>query len=596
MKKKETAMLAFTSIKFTNYKTFKTYSVSLKSFNILVGPNNAGKSTIIGAFKILSEGIKKAKSRKAELIDAPSGIQVHGYQIEIADIPIATENAFHNYNIDEPAVAKFRLSNGSHLQIFFPANQSGCYMNCIHPSEIIRSPKDFNKHFDLSIGFVPILGPVEHEEVLYQKEAARKALNTYKASRNFRNIWYHYPDDFDEFKQLLATTWPGMEINKPEANFSGKTNKLYMFCPEDRIPRELFWAGYGFQVWCQMLTYIIKNKTSSIFIIDEPDIYLHSDLQRQLISILKILGPDIIIATHSTELISEADINDILVINKTRKSAKRITNPAELQSIFNVLGSNLNPILTQVAKTKRVLFVEGKDFQILSKFARTLNYHQVANRSNFAVIPVEGFNPQKLRAFKEGIEKTIGDKIKSAVIFDKDYKSADEISQELKNLSKGQEFAHIHSCKEIENFLINPRAIEQSIRTRLSEKNRRTGENLEFNEDIHEVIKEISDEFKSYVFGQLQAKQFDYAKRANPTKDASTINEFIYESFNSDWLDINKRIKMIPGKEFLTKLNQYLQEKYKISLTKQTIANNIAIDDFDNEMKLIIKNIDDFRK
>ena len=30
-----------------------------------------------------------------------------------------------------------------------------------------------------------------------------------------------------------------------------------------------------------------------------------------------------------------------------------------------ILGSNLNPILTQLAKTKRVLFVEGKDFQIL---------------------------------------------------------------------------------------------------------------------------------------------------------------------------------------------------------------------------------------
>lgn len=80
--------------------------------------------------------------------------------------------------------------------------------------------------------------------------------------------------------------------------------------------------------------------------------------------------PDIVMATHSTEIISEAELNDILVVNKSVKSAKRIRDPSELQRIFHALGSNLNPILTQIAKTKRVLFVEGKDFSILSKLAR----------------------------------------------------------------------------------------------------------------------------------------------------------------------------------------------------------------------------------
>jgi energy-coupling factor transporter ATP-binding protein EcfA2 len=358
-------MLSFTSVRFSNYKTFPRYSVSLKDFNILVGPNNAGKSTIIGSFKILAEGIRKANARKPILIRDPKGDEVYGYQLDIDDIPVATENAFHNYNTEEHAVAKFRLSNGSFLQFFFSPG-GGCFMNCIS-DKIIRAPKDFKKHFDVQIGFVPVLGPVEHKERLYQKEAARKALLTYTASRNFRNIWYHYREDFEAFRKLIISTWPGMDIEKPEVNYDGKVPIIYMFCPEERIPRELFWSGYGFQVWSQMLTYIIKNRDSSIFIIDEPDIYLHSDLQRQLIGILKSLGPDIIIATHSTELISEAEINDILVINKNQSSAKRISNPSQLQKIFSILGSNLNPILTQVAKTKKVLFVEGKDFQIFFK-------------------------------------------------------------------------------------------------------------------------------------------------------------------------------------------------------------------------------------
>ena len=44
-------------VKYKNYKAFKSYTVKLKDFNVLVGPNNAGKSTVIGSFRILSEGI-----------------------------------------------------------------------------------------------------------------------------------------------------------------------------------------------------------------------------------------------------------------------------------------------------------------------------------------------------------------------------------------------------------------------------------------------------------------------------------------------------------------------------------------------------------
>ena len=54
-----------------------------------------------------------------------------------------------------------------------------------------------------------------------------------------------------------------------------------MFCPEDRIPREIFWAGFGFQVWCQMLTHVIQSSDKALFLIDEPDIYLHSDRSKR---------------------------------------------------------------------------------------------------------------------------------------------------------------------------------------------------------------------------------------------------------------------------------------------------------------------------
>jgi predicted ATP-dependent endonuclease of OLD family len=65
-----------------------------------------------------------------------------------------------------------------------------------------------------------------------------------------------------------------------------------------------------------MLTCVLRAKDDSLLVIDEPDIYLHSDLQRQLLNILHDLGPDILIATHSTEIIVEAERGDIIVVNK----------------------------------------------------------------------------------------------------------------------------------------------------------------------------------------------------------------------------------------------------------------------------------------
>ncbi len=57
-----------TSIHFRNYKAFRDYSVSLNDFNVLVGPNNAGKSTVLGSLRILSEALRKAHSRTPEWI------------------------------------------------------------------------------------------------------------------------------------------------------------------------------------------------------------------------------------------------------------------------------------------------------------------------------------------------------------------------------------------------------------------------------------------------------------------------------------------------------------------------------------------------
>ena len=261
-----------------------------------------------------------------------------------------------------------------------------------------------------------------------------------------------------------------MDIQPPEIDTTHGRARLHMFCPEDRIPREIFWAGFGFQVWCQMLTHLIQSSETSLFMIDEPDIYLHSDLQRQLLNLLRDLGPDILIATHSTEIITEAETDDILLVDKRRRAARRIWHPSELQQVFATLGSNLNPILTQLVKTRRVIFVEGKDFQILGRFARKLGFDNVGSRSEFAVVPIEGFNPDRIRSLKSGIETALGGRVLAAAVLDRDYRSEGE-RRAISDACRGFcDYVTIYERKEIENFVLVPEAIDRAATRRLADR------------------------------------------------------------------------------------------------------------------------------
>jgi len=581
----------FQSIRFKNYKALKNFSINLDEFNVLVGTNNAGKSTIIGAFRLLYEGLRKAHSRSAQYLNFA---KTFGYQIPLSNIPIATENIFSDYDDSEPAVVNFKLASGAELQLLFPENDHCCLIP-FPTGRPVRSPSEFKRAFDVTIGFVPVLGPVEHNEPLYQKEAARQALQTHRASRNFRNIWRHYPEGFERFQSLIRETWPGMDILKPEVSIYNDKPVLHMFCPEKRFPREIYWSGFGFQVWCQMLTHILRAENDSLLVIDEPDIYLHSDLQRQLVSILRDSRPDVLIATHSTEIISEAEPSELLVIRKGARHAKRVKNVEQLRSIFATLGSNLNPVLTQLAKTQRALFVEGKDFRLLGAFARKLGRQQVANRSDFAVIPAHGFNPGMVRDFKAGIESTVGRAIEAAIIFDRDFRHTDEVEGLLSEFSEFSSFQHIHQRKEIENYLLDPEVLQRIVDRRIDERSCRRGAAVPAF-DVADVVKQICGEMKSRVMSQYLPRGVDYLKIRDSSVDKTTLTQIVLDEFEKSWSSPPSRLKMVPGKEVLAALNTRLQSVCGFSVTPVAIISAMKLEEVPSDICELVERLDEFRK
>jgi len=128
----------FVRVDFWRFKAFDTFTLHLRHFNILVGPNNAGKSTILAAFRILAAAMRRANSRKAEPVNGPQG-HTFGYPVDLSGISIAEENIFYNYDTSQAATVKFTLSNKNTLHLYFP-EQGTCYLILDAVDRLARTP------------------------------------------------------------------------------------------------------------------------------------------------------------------------------------------------------------------------------------------------------------------------------------------------------------------------------------------------------------------------------------------------------------------------------------------------------------------------
>lgn len=320
--------MRLTQIEFNNYKAMQEFTVDLGEVNLLVGKNNSGKSTILSALRILEYAMRIAQVRTPTRVEDATGKLTIGHHIPEANLPTTIENVHTDYT-DVSTLITFTLENYSNLFLYFPRD-GGCILYW-SASKTISTPSQFRQEFPLQIRAVPVLGPLEQEELLVTDETVKRATGTPRAARHFRNYWYRNRERFTDFRDMVEATWPGMSIGMPELH--AEDRRLVMFCTERRIDRELFWAGFGFQIWCQLLTHLAQSENADLIVVDEPEVYLHPDVQRQLLPLLRRLGPSIMLATHSAAVLSGAQDHEILLVDKRQTTTSRLTK-AEVASMY----------------------------------------------------------------------------------------------------------------------------------------------------------------------------------------------------------------------------------------------------------------------
>ena len=240
-------------------------------------------------------------------------------------------------------------------------------------------------------------------------------------------------------------------------------NDVFEAFPKSKYtPRDIISQGSGFLQWLSIFC-ILYGQEVDVLLLDEPDAHLHATLQQELLSRLQeyVSSNDIqiLISTHSVEMIKMANLENIFSMDKCKYLVEESSRAAVLAGI----GSEYFPKIDLLKKFKRVVFIENEsDRKILSILAQKCDIPLTTE----AVFWQTTEKHDTRRHLYDELKKIIPD-LKGISLRDRDMDEPDAIGEGLvyKTIKLPSNYGLKlleWRRKNIESYLLCPRAIAQA--------------------------------------------------------------------------------------------------------------------------------------
>lgn len=569
-------------IKIKNFRCFENCEIDFKNLSILVGKNNAGKSTLIEALRLVSVGVNRAEN--INYTAPPKWLRIDdsilGITPSIENLDISESNIFYLYG-DAPAYIKTTFHDGCSIETYIGEDAKVFMVLYDKDGKNIVSKRMAAELKLEPINILPQISPIQREEPVLKFTTVQKNLDTRLSSRNFRNQLKFYHQYFDKFRDISESTWRGLGIKKLDEQ-NGVDDNLLLMVRDNQFEAEIGWMGHGLQMWLQTMWFIAKCDEKSTVILDEPDVYMHADLQRRLIRFIKGKFNQIIIATHSVEIMAEVEAENILPVDSTKKKLTYANKTPIVQRIIDDIGSIHNLEIARMFSHKKFLIVEGEidDIKILSILQGKLFSNTF---EPFDILPktfVDGWGGWQRVIGSNKVFTDNDSEIQTYCIFDSDYHTKEEILERIEEAKKIGLNLHIWSRKEIENYLVEPKVI-----LRLINSSKKTKVNINL-EDVEAKINCICEDLKSEVIDDF-ATEFHAKDKGMAVK---TANQKAREYINSHW-DENK-IYLVPGKKLISCISKWTNKDFGLNLNAFKLARSFKKEEIDNEIVNLIQTIE----
>lgn len=418
-------MIRVTYIAIENFKIFgKNIKINLTNPTVLIGPNNAGKTSILQAFALWSLGIKtwhisKGKSKGRIRYGVPIN-RLNLYQLPVQNARFLWNNSEVRKGSTEliPVTITLGLLINNVVYdcpIEF-TQQSSEMIYCKPTGVLIEDSNVLEKAIQLPVNLLYSMSGIAIEEVRHQPERVNFLMGQGMTSEVLRNLCFNIstenPDNWTEIVKWMEKLF-GMHIQQPQFNAAKGVLDLSYKHRDNKKTLDIASAGRGALQILLLLSYMYSHK-SSVILVDEPDAHLEIIKQKTVYALINDVASQndiqLVIATHSEVVLNEAVDNSIAMI--LDGEAKIISDKnKEVKPLLKEFGVEH---YYKASITHNILYVEGStDISVLKAFAkllgkdkalavleRDLNYYYIQN-------PVADNDIENIVDRKEGYYNTI---------------------------------------------------------------------------------------------------------------------------------------------------------------------------------------------
>lgn len=567
-----------TNLLIENYRCYANHEVDFRKLTIIVGKNNAGKSTLIEALRLIS--IASSRFRSVNYREAPKWLDLpkraKGISPSLKSYGFNIENLFYQYgNPPSKLIATFE-SNVKVTVYIGPEGEIFCTFQDSFGEYISSKSNALNINIP-AVNILPQISPFQKEEKILNRDYVRQNLSSELASIHFRNQLALLSEDYDKFVYLAESSWSGLRVRSLDGRNDIPGNKISLLIQDSDFVAEVGWMGHGLQMWLQIMWFLARTNEDETIILDEPDVYMHPELQRKLIRLLRKRTGQVIVATHSVEIISEVEADNIMIIDKVKNKSIYATKLPVVQRILNSIGSIHNLQLTKLWSSRKLIVVEGEDIAILKRFQSKIypNSEETFDSiPNFDIGGWGGWNYAK--GSSKLLKETVDTEIRIYCIFDSDYHITDEKQLRIVEAKKSGVEIHIWKKKEIENYLLIPSAIHRIIMKESKIEKMHLSESI-----IEKKIIEICDGWKEKVIQNFADTIQKKDRNLSVSKCIEMAKGYVDDLCNRAC-----------GKDVISELSSWTQAEFKVSISPLKIAQYIELAEIDEEIVNIIRAIE----
>jgi len=499
-----------TKLVLRNFKSIADQTYEFKNFDLLVGRNNSGKSTILQAMAIWQFCVEEFRHAKRS---GKTGKQV--VLPNFTALPVPEFNLLWHEKVDRkyPLIDGKRSTAPEYILIgielsWLSANREsrtfGIQLRYNTPQAVYAIPmqgwdvfKKMEQETDFpKIAYVPPFSGLETTEEWRDEAPIRRQVGKAQPGSILRNLLYRvcpppvrdekgripkeYQEspDWTEIKNTIHR-WFSIELLEPKYEKGVDTQIICEYKHGDKT-YDIIAGGSGFHQALTLLAFLYGYKPTTI-LLDEPDAHMHVNLQRNVLDYFKVKsqeqsGIQFLVATHAEELIKGVDPSRVISI--LNQNPTRLTS---LSGVLTAMADVSNPELAQLSASPFILYVEGEsDERILRAWARTCQAEDTIGKYCFH--HMGGGSKEEMRKGAdrhfEGIRQIVP-AAKRLILLD--YDTRDSYHPEADN-----KVLYEWKRQNIENYLLVPSAWIRAAANQL-----RMAEDLLFMEPIRKAVNDF---------------------------------------------------------------------------------------------------------